>query len=361
MPQKKYLPGLALFSISCLIIFIFCELISRHLERRYFFDTSVYVQQAKPLLHKRSDIPGLGYELIPFAETENGLFSINSQGIRDREYTIPKPDNVYRIIVLGDSVTFGTEYPLKFTYPKILESALNNNPRNKVRFEVLNAGVCAYNAIQKLLFFKNRLIKYQPDLVIYQFLNDDYYRNAVILKDTKKLCRKGTCLSIGEYFALNFPKISFLPEKLDRMFIKHSAFYRLINKTIYDYLSLRRPDLYPAQAYKYAAYDKLDDSMRANKKIFKEFSSLSKKYNFDFVLLLVPELSNIDKMDPWIKYSCPELYDFKTIDLYNEFKKPNIDFEDLRVVPTGLCHFNKLGHKITAQIINNWLNKEILH
>lgn len=51
---------------------------------------------------------------------------INSRGFRDYEYTIEKPQNTYRIIVLGDSFTFGLGVELNETYPKLLEESINN-------------------------------------------------------------------------------------------------------------------------------------------------------------------------------------------------------------------------------------------
>lgn len=200
MQKFPILSKLLVLILTFLVIFILLENISKTIEHKYFLNTSVYVQQAKPFLHKISDTPGLSYELIANAKDENGFYSINSKGVRDREFEIPKPADVFRIIVLGDSVTFGTEYPLELTYPKILEKLLNKNPESNLRFEVLNAGVCSYNAVQKVLLLQNKLLDYDPDMVILQFLNDDYYRNAVVLPGDNNSKQQDVFLSIGEYF-----------------------------------------------------------------------------------------------------------------------------------------------------------------
>ena len=358
MQKNHILSKFLVLIITLLAIFISLEIISKTIEKKYFFNTSVYVQRAKPFLHKISRIPGLSYELIAGAKSDDGFYSINSNGIRDREFEIPKPDGVFRIIVLGDSVTFGTEYPLDFTYPKILEKLLNSNFKSKRKFEVLNAGVCSYNAVQKFLFLKNRLLDYEPDMVILQFLNDDYYRNAVILSADSKMQQRDVVISMGEYFSSNFPKLLILPYSLDRLLMRHLASYRVMNKMLYDRLSENNPERFPAQAYKFAACVNMSESMKLNKAVFEKFQFLSTKSNFKLYLLLVPELKNESRIDEWIKNDCPKIYGFPSIDLQKEFKARNVDFESLRIAPDGICHLNNKGHEIVAEIIAGRLSTD---
>src|ERR1700678_3726131 len=51
--------------------------------------------------------------------------SINSHGLRDREYSLQKPADVYRIVMLGDSTTLGWGVPEEQTVAKVLERELN--------------------------------------------------------------------------------------------------------------------------------------------------------------------------------------------------------------------------------------------
>ena len=53
------------------------------------------------------------YELTPNAEgyAWDADITINSFGFRDKEYSISPPDQVYRIVSLGDSVAFGNMMP----------------------------------------------------------------------------------------------------------------------------------------------------------------------------------------------------------------------------------------------------------
>jgi len=99
--------------------------------------------------------------------------NINSDGFRDREFPIDKPDNTIRIIVLGDSITFGEGVELNTTYTKVLESLLNSKNNCKYYFEVLNMGIPVYDLLGKIEILKVKGIKYNPDIVILQYNYDD--------------------------------------------------------------------------------------------------------------------------------------------------------------------------------------------
>jgi hypothetical protein len=99
--------------------------------------------------------------------------SINSHGLRDREYAEAKPADVCRIVMLGDSTTFGWGAPEEQTVAKILERELNGPAGRGRRFEVLNAGVGNYNTVQEYTHYLKYDRAFHPDLVILEyFIND---------------------------------------------------------------------------------------------------------------------------------------------------------------------------------------------
>ena len=129
-----------------------------------------------------SSIPELGHEHVPNRRGKlMGVdVEINSQGLRDYEYPLTKEPGTYRILVVGDSMTFGWGASFEDTYAKILERMLNekrpkmkNRPQSITRYEVINTGVGNYNTVQEFTYFKEIGIKYDPDMVILGFyLND---------------------------------------------------------------------------------------------------------------------------------------------------------------------------------------------
>jgi lysophospholipase L1-like esterase len=99
---------------------------------------------------------------------------INSQGLRDYEYSLAKPAGVYRIMLLGDSTTFGWGVPVNETTAKILERNLNTQHLPGYdHVEVLNAGVGNYDTVQEVTYYHTRGRAFQPDLVVLvYFIND---------------------------------------------------------------------------------------------------------------------------------------------------------------------------------------------
>ncbi len=97
-------------------------------------------------------------------------FTTNAHGMRDREYSIEKPEGVYRIVVLGSSIDMGWGLGTEETYVNLLEDWLNEQAARTGttrRFQVLNFAVAAYSPLQRLEAFRRKARQFQPDMVIY--------------------------------------------------------------------------------------------------------------------------------------------------------------------------------------------------
>jgi len=90
----------------------------------------------------------------------------NSFGMRNREVTRNKQDGTIRIAVLGDSSTEAIQVADSETFCQRLEDRLNGLSEGK-RYEVLNFGVSAYNAAQEFVMFRERAVKFHPDIAIF--------------------------------------------------------------------------------------------------------------------------------------------------------------------------------------------------
>jgi hypothetical protein len=82
-----------------------------------------------------------------------------------------KPENTFRIAIVGDSYSFAPYMQFTDTFPKVLERMLNLNATDK-KVEVVNYGIPALSTNHEIDVLK-RALKEQADLVILQItLND---------------------------------------------------------------------------------------------------------------------------------------------------------------------------------------------
>ncbi len=130
----------------------------------------------------------LGVRYIPGKRglTQGACFSatatINSHGWRSRETSWEKPDDVYRIVVLGDSFMGALQVEDDETFAAVLEDALNTAGLPK-RIEVINLGVPSFGNDQAYLALRHFGRKYRPDFVLLAFYaQNDVKNNSMVLE-----------------------------------------------------------------------------------------------------------------------------------------------------------------------------------
>ena len=111
---------------------------------------------------------------------DNKILNTNSRGLRGEvEYTYEKQKDKIRILILGDSFTFGDEVSDTDTYPYLLQQMLPEA-------EVINFGVHGYGHDQMLILLKEEGIKYNPAIIILGYVKYDNLRNMLSFKDYSK-------------------------------------------------------------------------------------------------------------------------------------------------------------------------------
>jgi len=115
----------------------------------------------------------LGWKNVPnwTATTRGNSLTINSLGLRGREYRYQKPAGIRRILVLGDSFTWGYGVGDEDVFTEVLQRRLQSQGRDT---QVINTGVSGWGTGQQYLFLKSEGFRYQPDVVVLAFylLND---------------------------------------------------------------------------------------------------------------------------------------------------------------------------------------------
>lgn len=95
-----------------------------------------------------------------------GSSTINSLGMADKERTVEKPPNTYRIAVVGCSQTQGDLAPMPERFTSLIEDRLNAEG-SPVKYEVLNFGVSAFSIGQEYVRLRDFALKFKPDLVMF--------------------------------------------------------------------------------------------------------------------------------------------------------------------------------------------------
>jgi len=124
-----------------------------------------------------------GYRMRPnaeftFANPYHGYSArvrTNTRGLRDDAFRVPKPQGVFRIVLLGDSMTAGLEVNKNETFESVCERRL----RVHGNVEIINAGVRGYNLDNILRYFEHEGASFAPDVVVYLFVCNDLTSSTV--------------------------------------------------------------------------------------------------------------------------------------------------------------------------------------
>jgi len=91
-------------------------------------------------------------------------FIANSDRMRNPEVPVERGPNDFRLLALGDSVTFGWGVLYEEAYPTLLAELLRE-ARPGREIQVMNASCSGYTTHQGLEMLKRRGLKYRPDVV----------------------------------------------------------------------------------------------------------------------------------------------------------------------------------------------------
>jgi lysophospholipase L1-like esterase len=107
---------------------------------------------------------------------------INSMGLRSPEVAIPKPPQTIRVLLLGDSFTFGLRALDKDLFARRIEERLREKFA-PLSVEVVNAGVLSYCPLLEYLQYRQQLHVLEPDLVILNFDMSDVQDHLAYSRD----------------------------------------------------------------------------------------------------------------------------------------------------------------------------------
>lgn len=107
----------------------------------------------------------------------DNIVTFNGKGMRGPEPSYDKPDDVYRILVIGDSFVEAVQVDYEKTFYYLLQEQLKTHTTNKHKFEVIALGRVGWGTLQEYLYYINEGYKFHADQVILSFYINDVADN----------------------------------------------------------------------------------------------------------------------------------------------------------------------------------------
>ena len=134
--------------------------------------------------------PELGMRYMPHAVWRfrhpeyRAEYAINADGFRDtREHPERKSPGVTRVLLLGDSFTFGQGSDYDQIWPVLAERELE---RQGLKVELVKAGIQGMDTRSELVLLRRLVKRYDPDAVVVGFLINDFYTNIPHSESTNR-------------------------------------------------------------------------------------------------------------------------------------------------------------------------------
>lgn len=343
-----------------LIITIIFTLLVLELGIRLFVHVSDNMWQSDDILGKKY-IPNK--EGWVYSSEYSNKIKINNEGFNDKNYNVSNPDNHYRILIIGDSLTASVHVPLNETFQELLEQNLSDK-----QVDVIALGAGGYGTANEYFLMKDYGLKYKPNLTIMMFFaGNDIRNNAYALeKDINK-----------PYFIINDTGLAYVPFKP----YTQPLWKRVLmdNSKLANYIFILTQRLqssskdFPKDYFVYAQnYNQTwIDSWGVTLSLISDMKKMAENNGSKFLLVSIPSKEqvypsiwndittqypdmnnyqwNLKKPDFMVKTYC-QIKNINCLFLYDTFQ--NVSISDGIYFPVD-GHFNITGHKIVSQVLSN--------
>jgi lysophospholipase L1-like esterase len=275
------------------------------------------------------------------AFTQSAPVSTNSYGLRNDEFSPRPAGGVVRILCIGDSLTFGNGVRLAETYPKQLEALLNG--QHGRRYEVINAGVPAYDTWQEIAYLRDEGLRLAPDVVIVGF-----YGNDIVPRPKAVPVRSSTVPEEGTARRIMY-------------WLKRSRVMTLLSTRIRGLENEIRPtpEVTRERALLAGTYDDFNEAgFREVGSSFAELAKLAREHGFRALVVLFPMPNQLLQDWPHSMYpsrvrDIAAQHDVPALDLMPAFKRELRGLGSLFIAWDG--HPNSRAYAIAAQEIGAYM------
>jgi len=350
--------NLLLVVVSLLVAAVAVELVLRLAG----YDALGEIRGGREQLLRPADSPEVRYEHIPGAKSHAWKVdvSINAEGNRGRSRT-PGEFRGKRIVVLGDSITFGNFLDVQNTYVDQLQALLDKPDGNA--YEVLNFGVGGYDTLQEVAQLEQRVADYRPDLVVIGFCLNDLGVVSLNLEYIDRLEQYNSSLLyrsyLARFLASEFERLragSWMNRKNDPAVFARDYAGRIaeIGEDEQELRDLMRqvPHVFPSEWY--------GSEMRVGRLryAFERLHALAQREGFRVVVLVFPWLVEEQGSYPHtvahriISHEARRAH-LDVVDLLPDFSEAGL--VSLRISDTDYLHPNARGHSIAANRLADYI------
>ncbi len=265
---------------------------------------------------------------------------INSLGFRGAELRESKDPGTFRIACLGDSFTFGHGVTEEATYASQLEEILNVEA-GEPRFETQNFGIGGYNTDQELIVLRTKALRFEPDLVILQWVLDDFESTRVVVPSSRYAVPSD--VRVEKYLNEVVPIAINLPDPVGSFLLDRSHFYRFLQKQCYHFRKRFSGK---------GEVDHYNPDHEHCRRSLAGMKDLCRQRECPFWMIVFPppvEDFSLLRLSPqyrWIMEVSREL-DLEVIDFYRIFD--GVDPVEIRY--RDGVHYNRRGYELVAEAI----------
>lgn len=295
-----------------------------------FEESSLYSNltpsQRRDLCFSHYEIKRTFNELLPNQDLSS--IHINNYGFRGNDISLSKDDNTIRIFLVGGSTAFGSGSTSDNTTISGYLQQKFEHVQSGINVEIINAGIHGIWSQYELSLIKNKIIKFNPDIVIvYDGWNDlvrhPYFKSTSIIQNSFD----GT-MEKSDYFQIN----------LEKTFLEVLPYYKTPIAISY-FLSTTQHFVNDKIEYKIEHAFHNDEELQKIiydwQSNWEEICELGTKSNFKTIMSLQPIPGSGLRLLTDQEYKNFKFFeDRKILDAYNEFgtKLENLDQNCSKIV-----------------------------
>ena len=291
----------------------------------------------------------------------------NAYGFLDREHDEQKPDGTYRIGFFGDSFTEALQVKLEDTFVRLIEEQGNELGANwNSRYiETFLIAISGFSALQSYLNTRKYLNKFDLDMVVYVFSENDLGDQLKVIQRTNnrpyaELSEDGRSFHSDTSFrenAFGTRELSADSQPFVRNLINRSQVLRVIYRAVVIVLNTNKivnqndpPSTWPSSLR--------EEAVKVEELILREWKNFVESSGREFVVMVNPRESEWQRreedQDSW-KSAIREMAKKYEIELIDPTPRFHFYANEGHEIYDG--HYSVTGHKALADAFLDWAQR----